>query len=341
MSDNSDDDDANLPSAAECDRRCKEFAEVTGTDTALAMLFLQDRQWSLEAAVNDYFASFASELGTSSVAESSTQAAEADSEPHRIRVMTWNIDGLDHNSIDLRTKAVCQIIDREKPHVVFLQEVVAETLEIIRQKCVHYRCVVGRFTADDDVLDGEYFVVILLRNDAVKYSSHEVLPFHSSKMGRVLLTVQATVKGVSCTLMTSHLESTVSHTAERKRQLKTAFDVMRKQSNTVVFGGDLNLRDKELQDIGGVPAGVVDVWEVTGRRPEAMYTWDLQRNDNLDWSQRFRPRCRFDRLYHLPADRLRAVYFELVGLERLSRFNGCQRFPSDHWGIVAHFDKKD
>jgi len=97
----------------------------------------------------------------------------------------------------------------------------------------------------------------------------------------------------------------------------------------------------QLQDVGGVPAGVADVWEAAGRRPEAMYTWDLQRNDNLDWSQRYRPRCRFDRLYYRPADQLRPVYFELVGLERLSRFNGCQRFPSDHWGIVAHFDKKD
>ena len=48
MSDSGDEDDANLPSAAECDRRCKEFAEITGTDTALAMFFLQDRQWSLE-----------------------------------------------------------------------------------------------------------------------------------------------------------------------------------------------------------------------------------------------------------------------------------------------------
>jgi len=51
MSDSSDDDDANLPSAAECDRRCKEFAEVTGTDSALAMFFLQDRQWSLEVRI--------------------------------------------------------------------------------------------------------------------------------------------------------------------------------------------------------------------------------------------------------------------------------------------------
>ena len=54
------------------------------------------------------------------------------------------------------------------------------------------------------------------------------------------------MKSVSCTLMTSHLESTASHAAERKRQLKTAFDVMKKHKNTVIFGGDLNMRDKEV-----------------------------------------------------------------------------------------------
>jgi len=79
---------------------------------------------------------------------------------------------------------------REKPHVVFLQEVVPETLEIIQQKCGRYRCVVGRFSTDEEMIDGEYFVVMLLQKDAVKLISHEVLRFHSSTMGRVLLIVQ-------------------------------------------------------------------------------------------------------------------------------------------------------
>ena len=50
MADSSSENDSvdDLPSAAECDRRCKEFAAITCTDTALAMFFLQDRQWSLE-----------------------------------------------------------------------------------------------------------------------------------------------------------------------------------------------------------------------------------------------------------------------------------------------------
>lgn len=40
------------------------------------------------------------------------------------------------------------------------------------------------------MVEGEYFVVILLQKDAVKFISHEVLRFQSSLMGRVLLKVQ-------------------------------------------------------------------------------------------------------------------------------------------------------
>jgi hypothetical protein len=41
-------DDDDIPSAAECARRCKEFVDLTKTDSALAQSFLQDRQWSVE-----------------------------------------------------------------------------------------------------------------------------------------------------------------------------------------------------------------------------------------------------------------------------------------------------
>lgn len=56
------------------------------------------------------------------------------------------------------------------------------------------------------------------------------------------------MKGLSFTLMTSHLESTKSHEAERKRQLSKAFKEMAAadENSTVVFGGDMNLRDAEV-----------------------------------------------------------------------------------------------
>ena len=78
---------------------------------------------TVQSAVSDYFASTLSEHGSSSGSGVSTKSEASDTEhleppdtvdaePHRVRVLTWNIDGLDHNSIDLRTKAVCQIIDK-------------------------------------------------------------------------------------------------------------------------------------------------------------------------------------------------------------------------------------
>lgn len=95
----------------------------------------------------------------------------------------------------------------------------------------------------------------------------------------------------------------------------------------------------QLAAIGGIPQGIQDVWLATGGRPEAQYTWDMTRNDNLIIPGRFKPRKRFDRLYlrnSRPTAKLEPVYFELVGIERLK---SVQRFPSDHWGLLTHYNK--
>jgi tyrosyl-DNA phosphodiesterase 2 len=47
MSD-SDSDESTIPSRDECEKRCQKFAEITGTDSAMAMFFLQDRKWDLD-----------------------------------------------------------------------------------------------------------------------------------------------------------------------------------------------------------------------------------------------------------------------------------------------------
>ena len=48
--------------------------------------------------------------------------------------------------------------------------------------------------------------------------------------------------------MTSHLESKAEYADERKHQLEQAFKAMAEvpREQTVIFGGDLNLRDKEV-----------------------------------------------------------------------------------------------
>lgn len=53
--DKSDNQNNEMPSGPECLQRCKQFAEITGTDSALAMFYLQDNNWNLEKSLDIYF----------------------------------------------------------------------------------------------------------------------------------------------------------------------------------------------------------------------------------------------------------------------------------------------
>lgn len=59
---------------------------------------------------------------------------------------------------------------------------------------------------------------------------------------------QVSISGNELCLMTSHLESTKDHSKERMKQLKIVLNKMQKESEstTVIFGGDTNLRDSEV-----------------------------------------------------------------------------------------------
>ena len=153
-------------------------------------------------------------------------------------------------------------------------------------------------------------------------------------MYRHLLAVQAHCGSVQMDLLNTHLESTKDHAEERTKQLEQCLGLVtrRPPGSTVIFGGDLNMRDAELASIGGLPQGVKDVWEEMGSRKEVKYTWDLQRNSNLEWPGKWKPRCRFDRVYvrQSEARSVRTVKFGLVGLQKVE---GTQAYPSDHWGI--------
>ena len=62
---------------------------------------------------------------------------------------------------------------------------------------------------------------------------------------------QAHCGDVVLDLLNTHLESTAEHAEERTRQLEKCFDIMSKRpgDRTVIFGGDLNSRDKEVENI--------------------------------------------------------------------------------------------
>ena len=52
-----------------------------------------------------------------------------------LKLLSWNIDGLDVEDLEERTQAVLEIILDRKPDVVLLQEVVQHSLEVFQSRC--------------------------------------------------------------------------------------------------------------------------------------------------------------------------------------------------------------
>ena len=242
--------------------------------------------------------------------------------PNRLTLISLNIDGLEQRNLKKRTEAVVQTIKESSADIVFLQGVQTQTLSHLQSSLPNYEF----FRAQDP----DYFVVTLLKIASVKYHRYNA---RALSMGRHLLAVQAHCGNVVMDLLNTHLESGKEFAAERKKQLEECFGLMsrRSEDRNVIFGGDLNLRDPEVKSVG-IPSSAKDVWEQLGSREEVRWTWDLQRNTNKEVEGKWKPRCRFDRLYVRPSqtENLLADQFGLIGLEKVE---GTQSFPSDHWGI--------
>ncbi|XP_064596734.1 tyrosyl-DNA phosphodiesterase 2-like [Liolophura sinensis] len=249
---------------------------------------------------------------------------------YTMKLICWNINGLQSKNLRLRTLAVCDVINTEHPEVVFLQEVIRQTFLMLKKECPHYTVL--------QASDKDYFTAILLRKSCVTVEEHVVHPFPTSVMARKLQTVKCIVNNVQCYLMTSHLESMDSHDEERKKQLLVALQAMENvdKDRAVIFGGDLNIRDKEITDVGGLPDNILDLWEITGSRPEHQYTWDYWQGQLNHVKVAKETRFRFDRIYLRRNARpsLIPTNFKMVGLEKLS---SCHDFASDHWGIMVTF----
>ncbi|XP_072038471.1 tyrosyl-DNA phosphodiesterase 2-like [Amphiura filiformis] len=269
-----------------------------------------------------------------SAASFSYAAALTSTVRNKFSLMTWNTAGLDHEPDELRecTLAQCEEVKMYSPDVVYLQEVTPSTCGLLRSTLQDYKMI--------PATEGRYFTAILLKNSSVQHLSGSIETFFGSKQGRQLQTVRAKCADAELTLMCSHLESQGKSAGERVRQLKTVFERIAEASSNsaVIFGGDLNLRDKEVTKAGGLPNGVFDIWSLCGEPPDAEFTWDPTQNDKLEFPFKMTAKCRFDRLYlkQGTASGLKVVpeRFMLVGKKRLPV---CETFPSDHWGIVCDF----
>ncbi|TRY84388.1 hypothetical protein DNTS_025473 [Danionella cerebrum] len=253
----------------------------------------------------------------------------SDSEDAKLSIISWNVDGLDTLNISDRARGLCSYLALYTPDVVFLQELIPCYIQYLKKRAVSYLFVEGS--------DDQYFTAIMLKRSSIKFVESEIIPYPTTQMLRNLLLAQVTFSGQKLYLMTSHLESCKNQAQERMKQLRVVLQKFKEapEDATVIFAGDTNLRDTEVIHVGGLPAGVCDVWEQLGKQEHCRYTWDTKANSNKQAP--YVSRCRFDRIFLRSANRHPRVtpeHMALIGMDKLD----CGRYISDHWGIYCTFN---
>lgn len=243
--------------------------------------------------------------------------------PPEVRVMSWNIDGLDEvggpQATMLRTLSVATDVAKHRPVAVLLQEAIPPVLELLCNKQVLGTAY--EIVAPEEARMPYYVVIMLDRKRTRRLGPPATLTFPGSQMGRQLLSVAVELTGEGLpetpplVLATAHLESTRDAAAERKRQLAASLRRIAtivgqppagapagtRPVGAAVFGGDLNLRDEEVKmvwrELGCQASAIADVWEFCGQPDQHRWTWDTSANTNTGAS--YSCKTRFDRLYFL------------------------------------------
>jgi len=240
-----------------------------------------------------------------------------------MNLVTWNLNGLDDEHLDMRTeaamfqlllgapieKAVAPDFKPNMPDIVLLQEVVSRTFHA---HIVPHLTAAGFTLFPDAPTERSYFEVIAVRQPILESSYTK---FDYSDQGRGLSTLS--IKGLS--IMTAHLESQKPGASMRVDQATGILQQMNQQQGAIIFAGDTNLRKSEWQDLE--PKNIKDAWEATGSVKKHKTTWQMNQY-----------KSRYDRIWHKG---LAIKSFETFGKEKVA---GINQRPSDHLGLRVIFD---
>jgi len=272
------------------------------------------------------------------LSDSSSDDERRAAQPRSLRLLTWNIDGLNDSGLLPRARAVLAEVARVNPDVIFLQEIVPDHIACLRE---------GLHRAGFEWHDGgaprmfPYHVAIALRRSTCRMrpGSGELTAFADTAMTRHVLRVDADVGGVHVRLLTSHLESTSETTSSARRTAQFGeclIELTTSDAAFSIFGGDTNLRDAEAKQVraqllGGNAGLVRDAWEELGSMPATRWTWDTGINNNCGIAAAIK--CRFDRVFYAGGGR--ATQLQLAGLQKLPP--PVALHPSDHFALCCDF----
>jgi len=239
-----------------------------------------------------------------------------------LKLVSWNLNGLEDEHIDMRTEAAMfQILlgapieaaiapdfTPNTPDIVLLQEVVERTY--FAHLKPHFQAA-GFTLFPNEPGIRSYFEVVAVRQKVLDFNQE---PFSYSQQGREL----TTIKLDGLTVMTSHLESMKPGKHERIDQAQFVIDQMSKLG-PCVFAGDTNLRKEEWEGLNH--GNIIDAWSNAGKPKRHKITWQEEQRSS-----------RFDRVW---AHQVGVKSFETFGKEKVPTLDVR---PSDHYGLRVELD---
>ena len=238
-----------------------------------------------------------------------------------MKLISWNLNGLEDRYLDERTEAamfqillgapieaaIAEGFKPNSPDIIVLQEVVDRTYHA---HIVPHLKAAGFSVFPQELPERSYFEVVAVRASKIdaKYES-----FEYSEQGRGL----TTLKCDGFNVMTSHMESMKPGKQMRVEQAKYILETMQK-NDPCIFAGDTNLRKADWESIEH--GDIKDAWTEIGSPEKHRMTWHYEKY-----------KSRFDRVW---TNQLKILHFEIFGKENITSTN-CR--PSDHLGLRVEF----
>lgn len=182
-----------------------------------------------------------------------------------LKVMTFNIkNNYYHEVVDGRVserlKKIFQIIEKENPDVLGLQEVTEEVKKLITKFFVNYN-IIGRSRYNNGKKSDEYNIIMVKKNfpviDSATYSLGKDIHKVGSKytldfFPRICTYVKIAYKGEKINIYNTHLDHLLNY--NRKRQMKIIKKLTESiKKEPIIIMGDLNMsrNNKILKDFLG------------------------------------------------------------------------------------------
>lgn len=241
-----------------------------------------------------------------------------------MKLVSWNLNGLEDKYLDERTEAamfqillgapieqaVVEGFKPNSPDIIVLQEVVERSYHA---HIVPHLKAAGFSVFPPEIPERSYFEVVAVRGDNINASYKS---FEYSEQGRGL----TTLKLDNLSIMTAHLESMKPGKHMRVEQAKFILEAMQ-NAGPCIFAGDTNLRKEEWEKLE--KDNVQDAWTITGSAEEHRITWQYEQQ-----------KSRFDRAW---LHQLDIQHFETFGKDNIATINAQ---PSDHLGLRVEFSLK-